>query len=97
MTAPVGCQSRDLACPQARRIPPSPPKKVVPCFDVVPFLYIVPILQGFERERLLNDSPVGCQSRDLACPQTRRIPPSPPKSGTTFRCGTIFCFILNRR
>ena len=35
--SPVGCQSRDLACPQTRRIPPSPPKKVVPRFDVVPF------------------------------------------------------------
>ena len=33
----------------------------------------------------MNDSPVDCQSRDLARPQARRIPPSPPDESTTFQ------------
>ena len=53
---------------------------------------------GIRTGAVLNDSPVGCQSRDLACPQTGRIPPSPPKKVVPrFDVVRFFCFILNRR
>ena len=71
--------------PSRASFPPSPPKqRIYVQWSIDPFVFLFLAVRegegGNEAEAVVNDSPVGCQSRDLARPQADRIPPSPPRS-----------------
>ena len=70
--------------------------KEVQCFGMVPLFSSIKRSYGIRTGAVLNDSPVGCQSCDLARPQAWANPTIFMKDKDAIRCNIIFRSVCNQ-